>query len=256
MDYLLQHQYAASAPATRYSNTPQDYVPTDSAYIRSTNPRHASTTHYGTTQFAATQRTTDPSNHYVPTIRPYPKQTEGYDFYFPQADDFQPTDMSDPRLSYLREMQPPQRSEEPDYYAVLKMKKSAPKKYNGNLKQLNLNGVASPRATVTPVSPITSDINSDEFDPIAYQPQPPYEADYPLSGQATYRQEQQVLRQPDERRTPKTAIRTLREEELNTGEYLPSILRNGNADNQRVEFQMHGFNGPDSYRFGFDTGKG
>lgn len=27
-------------------------------------------------------------------------------------------------------------------------------------------------------------------------------------------------------------------------------------DNDRVEFQMHGFNGPESYKFGFDTGKG
>lgn len=251
MDYLL-HQYAASAPAPRYSNSPQDYVPTDSAYIRSTNPRLAATNQYDNTQFLTTQQ----PSQYASTMRPYPKQIEGYDFYFPQADDFQPTDMSDPRLSYLREMLPPQRSEEPDYYAVLKMKKNAPKKYNSNLKQVNLNGVASPRATVKSISPIPSTVNSDEFDPVAYQPQPPYE-DYPLSGQATYRQEHQVShQQPDERLTPKTAIRTLREEELNTGEYLPSILRNGNGDNQRVEFQMHGFNGPDSYRFGFDTGKG
>lgn len=25
---------------------------------------------------------------------------------------------------------------------------------------------------------------------------------------------------------------------------------------ERLEYQMHGFNGPDSYKFGFDTGKG
>lgn len=29
-----------------------------------------------------------------------------------------------------------------------------------------------------------------------------------------------------------------------------------NESGERMEFQMHGFNGPDSYKFGFDTGKG
>lgn len=31
---------------------------------------------------------------------------------------------------------------------------------------------------------------------------------------------------------------------------------NNNGDDERMEFQMHGFNGPDSYKFGYDTGKG
>lgn len=250
IDFLI-HQYGPGATSGRYIHTPQDYVSTDSVYIRSTNPRTATTNRAK----ISNQQDSTP-DFYVPTIRPYPKQTQGYDFYFPQADDFKPTDTTDPNLSYLRELQPPQRSEEPDYYAVLKMKKAGTKKYNANHKQVNLNGVASPRATVTPLSSATNS-NEDQFDPAAYQPQPQsYDADIPFSGQATYRQETRVAQLPAERITPKSSIRSLRQEELNTGEYLPSILRNGNADNQRVEFQMHGFSGPNSYRFGFDTGKG
>lgn len=248
IDYLI-HQYGpAATSAGRFIHTPQDYVSTDSAYIRSTNPRTATTN-----RAKISNQDESVPVYYTPTIRPYPKQTQGYDFYFPQADDFKPTDTTDPNLTYLRELQPPHRSEEPDYYAVLKMKKTGAKKYNANHKQVNLNGNASPRATVTPLSSATHSYD-DQFDPATQQQS--YEADIPFSGQATYRQETRVVQQRAERLTPKSAIRSLRQEELNTGEYLPSILRNGNAENQRVEFQMHGFNGPNSYRFGFDTGKG
>lgn len=175
--------------------------------------------------------------YFVPTIQPYPKQTQGYDFYFPQPEDTS-TNSDDAKDVYYRELQPPKQVDEPNYYA-LKPKKGT-KKYDSQKKQINLKSSESVETTVAPTT-----------EPSEYQ----FEDYYALNGGGQATHQNFVTRKP-ERLTPVTAIRTLRQDELNTGEYLPSILRKGNDDNERVEFQMHGFNGPNSYKFGFDTGKG
>lgn len=180
--------------------------------------------------------------YFVPTIRPYPKQTEGYDFYFPQAEDTNTGVKSyDAKDVYYRELQPPKQVDEPNYYA-LKPKKGT-KKYDSQKKQVNIKTTTvSDQTTVAP----TIEATEYQFDDY-------FALNGGDGGQATH--QNYVTRKP-ERLTPKSAIQTLRQGELNTGEYLPSILRKGNEDNERVEFQMHGFNGPNSYKFGFDTGKG
>lgn len=39
-------------------------------------------------------------------------------------------------------------------------------------------------------------------------------------------------------------------------EHFGGDLKFDDSDGERVEFQLHGLGGPDSYKFGFDTGKG
>lgn len=275
IDYLLK-QYAAVESATipRIVLRPphHDYVSIDSEYIKSTNPKLRST--------AATQpdaaETSGSSSYFVPTVRPgtisaVNANANGFDFYFPlSADDVRPdgsdadsgiesaagsakAGVEDLNLMYLRHMQPPVQpgDDEPNYYAVLKMtenggnvKKSAtPKKFNPTQKQVNLKGTGG-KATVAKLPSGTASGDNHAVD----------DGEYVYVGQAT--QQDVVARQPEQRLTPKSVMRTLRAEELNTGEYLPSVLRNGNADGQRITYQMHGFSGPQSYRFGYDTGKG
>ncbi|XP_055637940.1 uncharacterized protein LOC129776371 isoform X2 [Toxorhynchites rutilus septentrionalis] len=56
----------------------------------------------------------------------------------------------------------------------------------------------------------------------------------------------------------------LKNEELNTGEFMPSQQRRvdentkslpSENDGARVDYQLHGHKGPDSYAFGYDTGR-
>lgn len=276
IDYLLK-QYAAveSAAIPRIVLRPphHDYVSIDSEYIKSTNPKLRST--------AATQpdaaETSGSSSYFVPTVRPVINtaanaNANGFDFYFPlSADDVRPeaegehsgleaaagsatAGVEDLNLTYLRHMQPPVQpgDDEPNYYAVLKMaedggnvKKSLkPKKFNSTKKQVNLKGTGG-KATVAKLQSGSASVGGIRTVD---------DGEYVYVGQAT--QQDLVARQPEQRLTPKSVMRTLRAEELNTGEYLPSVLRNGNADGQRIAYQMHGFSGPQSYRFGYDTGKG
>lgn len=286
IDYLLKHYIASEADTPRIVLTPphHDYVPIDSAYIRSTNPkllRSIPTVAVAATATSITklegglENGAVASQYFLPTARPtfateaVAVNPSGFDFYFPQADEDVRNDGGNGAdatgvrgdLAYLRNLQPPVQPEddEPNYYAALKLntanKRAPPKKFNSTRKQVHLktsstttaaadnsgNG-SNPKATVSKLLQ-----RQHEFRVKHAQPEAVY------VGQET--QQDTVTQQP-ERRTPKTAIRTLREEELNTGEYLPSILRNGNADGQRIAYQMHGFSGPQSYRFGYDTGKG
>lgn len=224
IDYFLKH-YPNEFP-TRFTQ-PQAYLP-DPDYTK-------------------TASTEQPSYHFEPTIKSYPKQTEGYDFYFPQSENADSVDYQ-PKDSYLYELQPPKQTSETNYYAV-KPKKGT-KKYNSQKKQVNHTGsgkdstdVSSSTATATGADGTDVQYNFEDYISLN-------------AGSAAQASHNLYVQQQPERLTPKSAIRTLRQEELNTGEYLPSILRNGNDNNERVEFQMHGFNGPNSYQFGYDTGKG
>lgn len=228
IDYFLKH-YPNEFP-TRFTQ-PQAYLPdpeytkTPDTLLRSTIPS-----------------TDEQPSYFVPTIKPYPKQTEGYDFYFPQPEDASP-EAYQQKDSYLYELQPPKQTSETNYYAS-KPKKGT-KKYNSQKKQVNHTGSGKDTATATATGSDGTDVqyNFDDYIPIS-------------AGSAAQASHNLYVQKQPERLTPRSAIRTLRQEELNIGEYLPSILRNGNDDNERVEFQMHGFNGPNSYKFGYDTGKG
>lgn len=235
INYFLKH-YPNEFP-TRFTH-PQAYLP-DPDYTKTSGP--------DATFKSTTSSTDQPSNFFEPTIKSYPKQTEGYDFYFPQSGNVNTAEYQ-PNDSYLYELQPPKQSSETNYYAV-KPKKGT-KKYNSQKKQVNHTGsgkdtseVSSSTATATGADGTDVEYNFEDYVP--WNAGPAAQASHNL-----------YVQQQPERLTPKSAIRTLRQEELNTGEYLPSILRNGNDNHQRVEFQMHGFNGPNSYQFGYDTGKG
>lgn len=298
IDYLLKH-YVASERLTRASGSRHEYVPIDSAYIKSTDPKlrqpqaAASATHSTTITKANNGEEigdtagSDSDSYFMPTVRPYsPANPSVYDFYFPQSEDgsggvqFGDEDTVDvtvpSNLAYLRQMQPPQQpsdDDEPNYYAALqaamnekqntdqgKSKKrpaSTPKKFNASKKLVNLNGGSAAIKASTLAKMYASEIGAEEEYNAAMQNQG-YVAQASGNREVVFSAESEGVDGggTSERRTPKSAIRKLRADELNTGEYLPSVLRNGNASGQRIAYQMHGFNGPQSYRFGFDTGKG
>lgn len=192
-------------------------------------------------QTVRNRQKTAESKYFLPTIAPnhHHQQSEaGYDFYFPQSDDILPDQYEPSSDSYLRELQPPRLlMDEPNYYAESKPKKGT-KKYDGAKKQVNI--VAGTKKLASDTFEDYYTLNGGADDTAASQKQPQYIVSSDGSDGLP-------------RQTPKSAIRTLRQDELNTGEYLPDIFRNGK---DRVEFQMHGFAGPNSYKFGFDTGKG
>lgn len=172
-------------------------------------------------------------------------QNQAYDFYFPQ-----PVDASvkyDPKDLYLQEMQPPPVVQEPNYYAEKPRKGT--KKYSPNRKHVNYKS-----ADKTEKSKKTESFPVKDYS---------YE-DYVNLGSATnyYAQRADI---PE----PQASTKLLRQDDLNTGEYFPEKNeRNAEAQvssgekpqyaekDERVNFQMHGFNGPNSYKFGYDTGKG
>lgn len=177
-----------------------------------------------------------------------PNQQE-YDFYFPQ-----PVDAGikyDPKDSFLQEMQPPPVDQEPNYYA--EKPKKGTKKYSPDKKHVNYKNTAKTEKVKK------SFVTPDSFPVKEYA----YEDYTNLGSSPIY-----VTQRPD-RLTPLASMKVLRQDDFNTGEYLPNEnqknvqARVGVRENpqyaekdERVEFQMHGFNGPNSYKFGYDTGKG
>lgn len=185
----------------------------------------------------------------IPQVLPNHQE---YDFYFPQ-----PVDAGvkyDPKDSYLQEMQPPPVDQEPNYY-IQKPKKGT-KKYSPDKKHVNYK--SSAKAEVARKVVLTPD--SFPVKEYAYE-------DYVNLGSST----NYVTRRPD-RLTPLASMKILRHDDLNTGEYLPNKNEKNEKNlqarasvgentqyaekDERVEYQMHGFNGPNSYKFGYDTGKG
>lgn len=176
----------------------------------------------------------------IPQVLP---NNQEYDFYFPQ-----PVDAGvkyDPKNAYLQEMQPPSIEQEPNYY-VEKPKKGT-KKYSPDKKHVNYKNSSK-------VDKVKKVVQTPDSLPVR---QYAYEDYVNLGTNANY-----VTRRPD-RVTPITSMKILRQDDLNTGEYLPTNNRKRDQDgtgvnekDERVEFQMHGFNGPNSYKFGYDTGKG
>lgn len=188
----------------------------------------------------------------VPQVLPNHQE---YDFYFPQPVN---ADVKyDPKDSYLQEMQPPPVDHEPNYYA--EKPKKGTKKYSPDKKHVNYKSLAKIEKLKKAV------ITQDSYPIQEYS----YEDYINLGSSTNY-----VTRRPD-RLTPLASMKILRQDDLNTGEYFPNknqknvearVSVNENPENsenpryaekdERVEYQMHGFNGPNSYKFGYDTGKG
>lgn len=193
-----------------------------------------------------------------------------YDYYLPVKVVYDNKKKYADQELQLMEMQPPARSDEPNYYEI--KPKKVPKKYQPNKKDLNQ---SKSNGRDDGLVPIDNDglVLDSEHTPF-------------------------VTSQPVERFAPAPSFRDLTVADLNTGEYIPKYkpdqnteaiennksgkiaaaasdkmeqkLKSGESnakqskhngeqldrDNDRVEFQMHGFDGPNSYKFGFDTGLG
>lgn len=210
-----------------------------------------------------------------------------YDYYFPVKvvyDDKK--NYADQELQ-LMEMQPPAQSDEPNYYEI--KPKKVPKKYQPNKKDLNhsksngrddglvpidndglvLDSVHRPFVTSQPVerfapAPSYRDLTDADLNTGEYIPK--YKLD----------QSTEAIAVPESIGSSTIAaaasdkiIQKLKSGESNSNEYKPYESDNDqinnyetseNSDtveeNKRVEFQMHGFDGPNSYKFGYDTGLG
>lgn len=223
-----------------------------------------------------------------------------YDYYFPVKVVLEDRKYADKELQ-LMELQPPESTADVTNYYEAKPKK-IPKKYQPNKKEVNVNPTADTVNDNKRIEPQSRIIPTEQFPPLPSSGDElvPIDNDglvLPVGQSDIF-----VTAQPVERFAPKPVYRTLTEDDLNTGEYIPgrhtkeyrteainkgaeatvaSISVGGvavaasskvetrsepgdnrnidsiyNDDNDRVEFQMHGFNGPQSYKFGFDTGKG
>lgn len=169
-----------------------------------------------------------------------PKSANGYDFYFPSPEDVAEYKAgSGDKDIYLIDLQPPPKSNEPNYYAV-KPKKGT-KKYIPYKKHVNYKNIDEKRTILS--EPITrSSFPDTEVIKTISNSKKRSELD---TTNAEFQQENDQKNQKIEKQL-----------EFNLGEYLPSPLRRNAENGERVEFQMHGFNGPNSYKFGYDTGKG
>uniref|UniRef100_A0A182NF32 Uncharacterized protein n=1 Tax=Anopheles dirus TaxID=7168 RepID=A0A182NF32_9DIPT len=177
--------------------------------------------------------------------------TTSYGSYSPSRDD-----LTEPLLP------PPVEQSEPNYYAA-KPKKTKGKKYIPSQKLINLknagadDSVAEKGATdKTRNGKARVEASSDEdtffLDAI--------DLDKLLASA--------LLGEQDARAEATSAGRSLlplRLDELNRGEFVPSRNRRvdqytrpvaGEDEGARIDFQMHGHHGPNSYKFGYDTGEG
>lgn len=162
---------------------------------------------------------------------PRPKSADGYDFYFPSPDEVAEYKAGDKDI-YLIDLQPPPKTSEPNYYAA-KPKKGT-KKYIPYKKHINYKMADEKRTKLS--------------EPITRSSFPDTEV---IKTSSKKRSELETTNA--ELQQQQTTEKQL---EFNLGEYLPNPLRRNAENGERVEFQMHGFAGPNSYKFGYDTGKG
>lgn len=142
-------------------------------------------------------------------------------------------DSLDEESKLLQEMRPPQVSNEPNYYEKPIKPKKGTKKYNPDEKWINKKkgeeeddaqevDFRSDEEKLTPLDYFLANIMFEFFAPL---------------------------------------VRNAGENEgklsLNTGEIAPVAAQSrSDESNDRIEYQVHGQDGPQSYKFGFDTGKG
>lgn len=220
-----------------------------------------------------------PLNVAPPTFTPQVQQAENdktsysysdrYDYYFPVRVVYDKNENFDEKELSLMEFTPPaQSNDEPNYYTV--KPKKMPKKFQPGKKDVNQHKSKNETPKLVPIDNDGLVLPADK-------------------------REIFVTAHPVERFLPPPTFRQLTDDDLNIGEYMPGTQPHTEAitldatvptlmigdstakpatrrqlidagdldtnkrplnDDERVEFQMHGFNGPNSYKFGFDTGNG
>uniref|UniRef100_A0A182R6K3 Uncharacterized protein n=1 Tax=Anopheles funestus TaxID=62324 RepID=A0A182R6K3_ANOFN len=174
--------------------------------------------------------------------------TTSYGSYSPRRDD-----LSEPLLP------PPVEQSEPNYYAA-KPKKNKGKKYIPTQKLINLKHTEQVEKNANEKSRQDSDKVRDSSE----------EDTFFLDAIDLDRLLASALLGEQDARSEATAavgraLLPLRLEELNSGEFVPSRNRRvdqytrrvaGEDEGARIDFQMHGHHGPNSYKFGYDTGEG
>lgn len=201
-----------------------------------------------------------------------------YDYYLPLPVVYDEKRKYEPKELQLMELQPPMESDAPNYYAV--KPKKIPKKYQPNKKDVNVS--KSKWANDEKLVPIDNDglvLRTDAEDRIMYVTSSPVEGFAPAPSLRRELTEDDLntgeyfpnFEARTEAITLDSTVPTLMIDtatatskriekrnqandagELNDARSMGGRLRN----DERVEFQMHGFNGPNSYKFGFDTGIG
>uniref|UniRef100_A0A182PFQ4 Uncharacterized protein n=1 Tax=Anopheles epiroticus TaxID=199890 RepID=A0A182PFQ4_9DIPT len=166
--------------------------------------------------------------------------TTSYGSYSPSRDD-----LTEPLLP------PPVEQSEPNYYAI-KPKKSKGKKYIPTQKLINLKQTDTVEKEKAPKEQ-SGDEDTFFLDAI--------DLDKLLASALLGEQDAQSEASGVSGRS----LLPLRLEELNRGEFVPSQNRRvdqytrrvaGEDEGARIDFQMHGHHGPNSYKFGYDTGEG
>ncbi|XP_052563479.1 uncharacterized protein LOC120419843 [Culex pipiens pallens] len=170
-------------------------------------------------------------------------QTNSYGSYEPRQDD-----LTEPLLP------PPVEQSEPDYYAE-KPKKSKGKKYVPNQKLVNIKSAEN----IEKIENEKSRLNNPHAGEI--------DEAYFLDGLDLDKLLASAWLTAADADAEATSGRSreLHAEELNTGEFFPSQQRRVDENTRRlpnehegarVDYQLHGHKGPDSYAFGYDTGSG
>ncbi|XP_050072523.1 uncharacterized protein LOC126560610 [Anopheles maculipalpis] len=177
--------------------------------------------------------------------------TTSYGSYSPSRDD-----LTEPLLP------PPVEQSEPNYYAV-KPKKTKSKKYSPTQKLINLKNTDGVEKNANEKSrPDNSDKggrgSSEEEDTFFLDA---IDLDRLLASALLGEQDAQS----EATAVSGRSLLPLRLDELNRGEFVPSRNRRvdqytrrvaGEDEGARIDFQMHGHHGPNSYKFGYDTGEG
>ncbi|XP_055597948.1 uncharacterized protein LOC129747667 isoform X2 [Uranotaenia lowii] len=179
----------------------------------------------------------------VPSESTATSQQNTYDSYSPRQDD-----LTEPLLP------PPQEQKEPNYY-VVKPKKSKSKKYIPNQKLINIKNPENVEKIENEKSKQNSFQHGGEID-----------EEYFLDGLDLDRLMSSAwLSEADGDAEATGRARSLKETQLNMGEFIPSQQRRVDENTRRlpsehegarVDYQLHGHKGPDSYAFGYDTGRG
>ena len=143
----------------------------------------------------------------------------------------------DKKSEFLQNEQPPPESNEPNYYIEKPIKTL--KKYSSKIKSVN-------------IKPSSDKIIEKESKKVADD-----DYSYVFGDGYDILEKYYVPDMSQSELTFPVVNEGVSTSDLNTGEVNTNPQRRSdNLKNQRVEFQMHGFKGPKSYKFGYDTGKG
>lgn len=200
-----------------------------------------------------------------------------YDYYLPLPVVLDENHKYNSKELQLMEMQPPLVNDAPNYYAV--KPKKIPKKYQPNKKDVDVSKTKS--NGVDKLVPIDNDglvLRRASEDRLLYVTSQPVERFAPAPSLRRELTEDDLntgeyfpnFDAKTEAITLDSTVPTLmidpvtaasakiqkRNEVNDAGELNANRMGARLRNDERVEFQMHGFNGPNSYKFGFDTGLG